>query len=563
MTGHTMPDFLTFAKKQEKFFPAGVFVLTICLYLPQLFLREALLRDVACRYAPMAEAFAAGQFRYAFHPRVLSLSPLVSGCFCYLTGCSGFTAVQLSSLLFLGLSVFPLYRILKLVFDRSTAVWGTLLLVLVSPVTSVCVSGLRESHKLFVLLVLSLGILSVFKERSKYSGFLLAGAGCGLALCTRVDLILPSFALMIAAGAMEFAALKSLKRSFCGLLLVLPFLLFEIAVNYYVSGFAIPGSHYIRFFQLLPQEAATPGGVWIYVILPSIVNCFLLSLICGGILRSRIGRKLPRLVIPLLAAAAVISTLLLLFNCTGLSFSDRIKALFNFLHSILYGCNLPLSILAALGIFSLKKQNKWDDSQTFLLDLFFFWILAVILQILVIEHNLYVSKRYLLPCTLLLAGWGVRGIALCGNKLKEKTGRAGKVLSGVLFILLPCICLYHAYSNILEYKFDSRKKTQLETLKTVSAVIRKHYDGPRYFEPGFSFWEYRGCRRPKVAFIRLSKAVPAAYLSGGSAVPHWETPDFTVAPAEEKLSETKWRKIKADLPFGKTKINVWELKKTK
>ena len=49
-----MRSCLTLFKKREGFFLCCVFVLTLLLYLPQIFLREAILRDVALRYAPMA-----------------------------------------------------------------------------------------------------------------------------------------------------------------------------------------------------------------------------------------------------------------------------------------------------------------------------------------------------------------------------------------------------------------------------------------------------------------------------------------------------------------------------
>ncbi|MBR1951769.1 MAG: glycosyltransferase family 39 protein, partial [Lentisphaeria bacterium] len=195
-----MRSCLTWFKKHEVCFVCCIFVLTILLYLLQIFLRDAVLRDVALRYAPMAECFAAGDFRYAFHPRVQSLHPLISGCICYISGCSGFTGVQLSSLLFFGLCVFPLYNLLKTVFDRKVAGWGTLLLPLASQVAAISVSGLRESHKMFALLLITLGVVTVFKERERYRGYLLTGIGCGLAFCIRTDLVLPSLCLLSGTG---------------------------------------------------------------------------------------------------------------------------------------------------------------------------------------------------------------------------------------------------------------------------------------------------------------------------------------------------------------------------
>ncbi|PWM82040.1 MAG: hypothetical protein DBX90_06470, partial [Lentisphaerae bacterium] len=55
--------------------------------------------DVATRYAPMAEAFAAGEWKYAFHPRIPMLHQTLAGCFCWLFGISGFAGCRLAAVL--------------------------------------------------------------------------------------------------------------------------------------------------------------------------------------------------------------------------------------------------------------------------------------------------------------------------------------------------------------------------------------------------------------------------------------------------------------------------------
>ena len=56
------------------------------LYFPGAYMHEFILRDTAVRYAPMADAFAAGNWEYAFHPRVNCLHPLISGIITRITG---------------------------------------------------------------------------------------------------------------------------------------------------------------------------------------------------------------------------------------------------------------------------------------------------------------------------------------------------------------------------------------------------------------------------------------------------------------------------------------------
>ena len=557
-----MQNCLTLFRKREFLFPLCVFVLALLLYLPQIFLRDAILRDVACRYAPMAESFAAGHFRYAFHPRVQSLHPLISGCICYLSGCSGFIGVQLSSLLFLGLCVFPLYSLLKTVFDRKTAGWGILLLPLASPVTAVCVSGLRESHKMFALLVISLGVVSVFKEREKYRGVLLTGIGCGLAFCTRIDLVLPSLCLLFAAGAMTFAAKKNLKLKLALLFTCLPFIFFETAVNFYVSGKAVPGSHYIRLLQVFPVQAAKPGIMFCAILVSAL---FFAAFSAAGacLLRSSQAKKIPAVILITSAAVLTVNIIFLLISATGLDFASRMELLVYFVKSVFSGLNIPLFLTALAGFYVSSRQKNVDDVQKFLFFLFFFWVGATLFQTVVLEHKLYISKRYLLPYSLLLAGWSVSGIAFCARIIREKTGIYSGIILKTLWIILPCICLFHAYSNIFEYKINRDKRIQIKTLRTISNVIRNKYSGPGYFTPEFSFFEYRGNRCPKISFRSPGKAVTAAYSSGGSFVLPDKNPDFFVAPSEEKFSEKQWRKIAENLPFGKIRLNVWEYKKEK
>lgn len=64
-----MRSCLTLFKKREVFFPFCVFVLTLLLYLPQVFLCEAILCDAALRCVPMVECFFHQSFS-AFHSGV-------------------------------------------------------------------------------------------------------------------------------------------------------------------------------------------------------------------------------------------------------------------------------------------------------------------------------------------------------------------------------------------------------------------------------------------------------------------------------------------------------------
>ena len=95
-----MNKYRTFLQRNEKAGLLIFFIVLILLYLPALFLYDVPDRDTAMRYAPAAEAFARGDWLFAFHPRMQMLHPFVSGIFVLLFPVDGFLAAKLSSLLF-------------------------------------------------------------------------------------------------------------------------------------------------------------------------------------------------------------------------------------------------------------------------------------------------------------------------------------------------------------------------------------------------------------------------------------------------------------------------------
>lgn len=103
--------------------------------------------DVLYRYAPMAEAFAEGNWREAFHPRFGTGMPTLAGVLVWLTGASGLTACAWTALMAWAFCVPPLFTVAERLFDRPTA-WMATLLYAICPMTfhwSLC--GLREPFR--------------------------------------------------------------------------------------------------------------------------------------------------------------------------------------------------------------------------------------------------------------------------------------------------------------------------------------------------------------------------------------------------------------------------------
>ena len=73
------------------------------------------LRDVATRYAPMAEAFAEGNWDYAFHPRVPPLQVICGGIIAWLFNCNGFIALKITSAIWFTASIFMCFALFNAV----------------------------------------------------------------------------------------------------------------------------------------------------------------------------------------------------------------------------------------------------------------------------------------------------------------------------------------------------------------------------------------------------------------------------------------------------------------
>lgn len=109
--------------------------------------------DTLCRYAPMAEAFAAGEFSEAFHPRFGVAMPVVAGLCRLVFRIDGFSSCAAVSAFAWALCALPLYWIARRVFGVRVAVFSVIL-YLACPTTLVwALKGLREPLKMLGVLL--------------------------------------------------------------------------------------------------------------------------------------------------------------------------------------------------------------------------------------------------------------------------------------------------------------------------------------------------------------------------------------------------------------------------
>ena len=202
--------------------------------------------DVVNRYIPMAEAFAAGDWADAFHPRFGVLFPAVTGSFVWL-GCSGFVACQLAGLLFFLAAAPPLYGIFRTFCDRHTALLGAVLYLFYSHLHRVFYAGLRENVKTCALALLVWGILALCRDARSWKAALAAGAGGAMLASVRAEGF--AFALCALAGLIGYDLWRRrilTGRSAAALLLFCILLTPQFYLNYRWTGRFVPFSGYLR-----------------------------------------------------------------------------------------------------------------------------------------------------------------------------------------------------------------------------------------------------------------------------------------------------------------------------
>ena len=140
----------------------------------------ALRSDTMTRYAPMADAFARGDWFYAFHPRFGVLFQTVSGSLAFLLGIDGARATPIAAFLFLSLAAVSVWCLVRRLWDGRSA-WYAFLFVLLSEVMfRYSVNGLRESVKCLGFALIALGVVS---QRSRWFGLGLFVLITGFSYC--------------------------------------------------------------------------------------------------------------------------------------------------------------------------------------------------------------------------------------------------------------------------------------------------------------------------------------------------------------------------------------------
>lgn len=543
-----------FLTRHARWLTAG---LLLC-YLPILLISEWPGRDVAGRYAPMAEAFASGDFIYAFHPRCQIFHTSIAGIFVYITSCTGYMGCKLASFLFFTLSLFPFYLMMKRIFGLCIA-RGALLVFAscIQVVNLLAVTGERDSAKMFVQLLMAYALIEIFYSCKKIRNFLVLGIACGLAVCTRSDLAVIAGIFLLLCGIFECRENKLIWRTLTAALVAAAVSSLEVSANYHATGYVIPGSRFYYIIQDFFHTEPTWGIWFFWIVLPG-VTVLILSCYAGYFLQKHpFGKKFLYGLLILGGTGLAAGAIYLAFKPASDTGS--------YLQSILEGISPVFFPLALAGIIFRKMTGKWTDAEKLLFVLFVIFDLCVLIQIAANDKRLFLSPRYIVPAIPLLAGWCWVSCYTAGKYLVN----CYPVLSRKSFYL-PVLVLALLFVVFLGYRREINLRTRkndikyLSAIKEISAMLKKEKMDPLEIKPNLFY--YRSIKRPFVHFDCHNRLTSAAYLGGGS-VSSYNTPVDILITSESKpewmirAQFSLWGKLEkcgGPLVFGKEKLQMWK-----
>lgn len=201
--------------------------------------------DTLCRYAPMAEAFAAGNWSEAFHPRFATGMPFVAGMVRLATGLDGLSACAAVATLAWAMCAIPLFSIADSVFGR-TAAWFALVLFFICPQPLLwALKGLREPFKMLGVL---LTVDAILRGRTGgWRAFAVAAGGFSLLLTFKCDTVLTAFVLALAFAVVDrFGRRTWVLAGFSALILQA-----NCWLVYVWTGYWLPVPHLVRIWTRL------------------------------------------------------------------------------------------------------------------------------------------------------------------------------------------------------------------------------------------------------------------------------------------------------------------------
>lgn len=551
----------------RRWWPVWCFLALVLISLPAVFSDVLPQRDVAFRYAPMAEAFRAGDWNYAFHPRTGFLHTLTAGILATVFQCGGFLACKLSSMLFMGLGIFPLYGLVRRIYSPGMAEICTAGYIFASRLQRLGWSGLRDAHKTFLILLAAYALVTIYRERGKWSGYLWLGLAAGLGVITRGDLS-PFMGLLFLWGMVLELNRKGFPvRSLAGAGLAVLIALPPICINYAVAGVAVPEIRYSMLFARIMHRQ--PGLTDILLLLPAGLGvCCAAAWIVRKMADSRFRWKFLAAVIALFLLVTARRIVSPAFLCP--------EPIPDYIGSIVKGFFPVIGFFAVIGIAVRLYRKEWKPEETILAVLLFGHALQVCASIILFDGYLYVSPRYLIPAVPLEFAWSVAGVLFLWEGLQRLLrGHFSRTLriAGILGIIAAMGgFLYDYYRPAIREHHDRRSIRERKAFAELVRIIRNDYRGPAFERPPLELEKYIPKNRPAIAFLQyyevfgktgpdVGRVTLAAYLAGGRPVFPADNADYILEKCSEKNQLPENLEFMADWKFRKDAYRLWKKKK--
>ena len=488
-------------------FPCFIFVLSLLLCSALGFINDIPERDAAVRYAPMAEAFAAGDWTYAFHPRIPPLLPCCAGIIVWLTGCSGFVAAKAVSILFFALCVFPLYGIFRRTFNENIARWGCVLLMFSSHFIRIAVSGLRDSGKGLAIMIACCAILGIWQQRTKLAGYFWCAAGAVLLSLTRGDCVL--YALLFLATGLFFE-LHRRRSFFFPWRTVLAFALYllclspQLACNYRTIGYPVPE---IRYAMILSNFEHRLG----------------LNIFYNHNAIMKLPDAQPEKTAQKVSAAEHKNAIPLnIFGDLPPAQPNGDSAV-EFIDSIFKGF-YPYFFLFAVPVIVMRiYRREWKVEESIVLTVLLGHAFLIVMQIVIFDKYLYVSRRYLIPVAPLALGWSAIGMLGLWGWLRSKAPAllAKRAAAPAVFAACAILLLADSAGPTIKDYTSSGKSAERQATLQIAEFIRNDFEDPAArIKRELDCFAYRSNRRPLI----ISDLHVVGYCAGGQNI-YWADSD--------------------------------------
>lgn len=478
-------------------------------------------RDMATRYVPMVEAFVDGDWRYAFHPRVPPLQVVCGALTAWIGRCDGFTALKLvSSFWHIG-SVFLVFILFQAVYkDRKMLPALAALCCAFYPYAfHMAYSGLRESAKIFILLLIAYALVRIRDNVKQIGGYILLGLGCGLGAVNRQEMIPIACCCLFFGAVEESFSGKFPRKIFISLLISAVFPIINTLINWFLFQTPMPDC---RLEQLYVELFGTKPGVSVFFLVLAGVTVLIPP---AGFLAVKLCRRMHYAWFFGLALLFTVITSLWMLKV------DPNADLWDYLDSVSKGFYRFAGGFAFLSTIYLICRNRLSRSELWVLAVALAAAVLSIAMIHVIDRSLFVSSRYLFTGMPLLFGVLLVGI---GELFDLIVRFIGKLPAQILSILLIGGAVYGLTTHMTQPLWRLHKRKHNIAMRAImndlADVLKKDYKGAPVRNVEYYPLVYNSRKAPKVYFADDDKVCILSYWAGGSPALYYKEADYYIGP---------------------------------